>query len=354
MPKISFSQISEEGALIETGRPGRRQARRKLGYKPKRPVQQVVSELVEQSISGDDFQFSYRATRHERQWIMDSLGGFYEDRWIDDVLQLVKGGKEATVYQCAAHPSASLGGPAGRRGGAEAEEFIAAKVYRPRMFRNLKKDFIYREGRANLDSDGNVIKNHGMQNAMRKRSDYGLELLHTSWIEHEYATLRRLHQAGADVPTPYASANNAILMGFVGSEEMAAPTLNSIRLGRDEARQLFQRVLRNIEIMLANERVHADLSAYNILYWQGQITLIDFPQAISPHQNPDAYAIFTRDVQRICEYFALQGVRSQPRRLAAELWSSYQYRTGPEVHPALLDDQDEQDRRLWERLQRKL
>jgi len=40
------------------------------------------------------------ASRHERGWIVDSLGGFYEHRWLDDVIRLVKGGKEANVYQC--------------------------------------------------------------------------------------------------------------------------------------------------------------------------------------------------------------------------------------------------------------
>ncbi len=93
--------------------------------------------------------------------------------------------------------------------------------------------------------------------------------------------------------------------------------------------------------------VHADLSAYNILYWEGKITLIDFPQAISPHENRNAYRIFERDVTRVCEYFARQGVRSNPPRLAAELWTHFKYRLTPDVHPRLLDEQSETDRAYW-------
>ncbi|NIT56687.1 MAG: serine protein kinase RIO, partial [Aliifodinibius sp.] len=76
-----------------------------------------------------------------------------------------------------------------------------------------------------------------------------------------------------------------------------------VDLERDEAQLLFDRVIHNVELMLKHNRVHADLSAYNILYWEGEIILIDFPQAISPVNNQSAYLIFKRDMLRICEYF---------------------------------------------------
>ena len=46
------------------------------------------------------------------------------------------------------------------------------------------------------------------------------------------------------------------------------------------------------------------------LYWEGRITLIDFPQVVSLHRNSRAISILERDVERICEYFAGQGVTS--------------------------------------------
>ncbi len=88
---------------------------------------------------------------------------------------------------------------------------------------------------------------------------------------------------------------------------------------------LFDRVLRNIEIMLSNERIHGDLSAYNILYMNGKIVLIDFPQVVSPKINKHAYVIFSRDVERICAYFRQQGVSSDPHKLAEEIWTSRGY-----------------------------
>ncbi len=284
----------------------------------------------------DAFDFSYSASRHERVWITDSLGSFYEEHWFDDVLRLIKGGKEASVYQCLGNATTQA-------------DFIAAKVYRPRMFRNLRKDHVYREGRSNLNSSGNAITDDGMLYAMRKRTEYGQRLLHTSWIEYEYQALETLYAAGADVPQPYARGNNAILMEYIGDANGAAPTLNSIDLDRDEAKALFQRVLYNVEILLNHNLVHADLSAYNILYWGGEITLIDFPQAISPLVNQNAYTIFERDITRICEYFQRQRVSSNPKEIAAKMWAGHQYQMFPELDPRYLDDENEDDRRQWER-----
>jgi RIO kinase 1 len=307
------------------------------GASPRRRPAEANLELAVQIDTEDSFDFSYHASRHERVWIVDSLGGFYDGQWVDDVLRLIKGGKEAHVYQCLANPSVTgLGQP-----------YIAAKVYRPRKFRNLKNDHLYREGRQNLDADGRGITDDGMQHAMAKRTTYGLELLHTSWIVHEYKTLQVLHQAGLDVPRPLATADNAILMSYIGDEEVPASTLNGVSLGRKEAQRLFERVLHNIEGMLAHRRIHADLSAYNILYWDGEITLIDFPQAIEPEANRNAYRIFERDVIRVCDYFSRQGVKANPPQLAAGLWKAHHYHQIPDVHPGLLNPEDEKDQAYW-------
>ena len=153
--------------------------------------------------------------------------------------------------------------------------------------------------------------------------------MHTSWIEHEFRTLQILFDAGCDVPKPYASDHNAILMDYVGDEGYAAPTLNGVKLYPSRVQRVFDQIVYNLEIMLDNERVHGDLSAYNILYWDGEITLIDFPQAINPNKNPNAYQIFQRDVTRICDYLITQGVSVRSKFLADDLWRSRGYSKAP-------------------------
>jgi RIO kinase 1 len=68
---------------------------------------------------------------------------------------------------------------------------------------------------------------------------------------------------------------------------------------------------------------NSDLSAYNILYWAGEVTLIDFPQVTHSQSNSHAQMILERDLQRVCEYFAEQGANHDHQRIARQLWQHY-------------------------------
>ena len=83
----------------------------------------------------------------------------------------------------------------------------------------------------------------GALHAIAKRTSFGEQLRHQSWISYEYNTLQALAAAGADVPRPYAMANNAILMDYIGDLSEAAPALNEISLDKTEACLLFERLL---------------------------------------------------------------------------------------------------------------
>jgi RIO kinase 1 len=315
-----------------------------FGIDKRRPFQKMTWKLIkeeraykhDQDDSSANFKFTYKAARFEEWWLLESLGEFYEHKWITDVLMRVKGGKEASVYLC-------------RSGPAVDSPLAAAKVYRPRSLRNLKNDGQYRQGRTDLDENGNAVYKDGDLHAMEKRTSYGEELRHQSWIAYEFTTLETLHAAGADVPKPYVMEKNAILMEYIGDMGNAAPPLTAITLEPEEVRPLYERVIHNIDLLLRHKRIHGDLSAYNILYWDGEITLIDFPQVVDPEANPTAWNIFLRDVTRICQYFATQGLKRDARRLAAELWSSYGYKITKEVDPRDLDAENKDDRRLWEK-----
>jgi RIO kinase 1 len=307
---------------------------------PSHSNQRARSDITDLAETSDTFDFTYNASHHERKWITDSLGGFYDGQWLVDVLRLLKGGKEASVYLCTVNPAVKL-----------ASNHIAAKVYRPRQFRNLKNDHLYREGRIELDQDGIQIIDDRTLHAIHKRTEYGRRAMHTSWIEHEYQTMRTLSTAGVDIPYPHARGDNAILMEYIGDSHVAAPTLNTIKLDAREAQSLFNRLLQNLDLMLANQRVHADFSAYNILYWEGEIKIIDFPQAINPHENHNSYWIFQRDIQRLCEYFQHQGLQLKPKQIADELWTAHGLAIQHKPNPAYLDDQNDDDIFCWNQVE---
>lgn len=298
-----------------------REAHRRRKNKPKKrenndDVRQIMRDLRKMSDSIDTWVPSYAQSldpkHHERQWVINSVAPFYQDQIITDITRIIKGGKEANVYVCTGHP-------------AGAYELLAAKLYRPRMLRHLKNDAIYKAGRQLRDAEGKQIKGRREKLALRKKTDFGKQVDIMWWIGNEFITQQKLHAAGADVPRPIGHRGNTILMEYVGDAYHPAPTLSEIRLDDNEAAPLFRRVMDNISLMLNHHLVHGDLSAYNILYWNGRIHIIDFPQMVEARHNPHAYELLLRDVTRICDYFAGCGVTdaADPEALTNALWAPY-------------------------------
>jgi RIO kinase 1 len=229
----------------------------------------------------------------------DALMTFIEEDWITDVVHVLKSGKEGTVYCCRA---ASHTG----------QEFLAAKVYRSREHRLFHNNAVYQEGRW--------IPDRRLRRAVANKSRTGREVQADSWVAHEFETLQRLHNAGAAVPQPFARSGQALLMTYVGDYAEPAPLLQHAGLSVEEADPLFRRLLREVELWLDCGCVHADLSPFNILYWEGKPTVIDFPQAVDPATNPQARELLTRDLANLCRFFARFGVRADAETLAGGLW----------------------------------
>jgi RIO kinase 1 len=306
----------EETAYVQAkagrGSMDRRKPTRKASYESNADVQRWLQEqAVEEGGIKPEFNPTFLASLRDAPWILSSLTQFYEEDLISDVLHVVKSGKEATVYCCAADPSTGM-------------EYLAAKVYRPRMFRSLKNDAIYRQSRVQYDEDGRVVRTNQRGHASRKGSEQGRASRVSSWIEYEYQTQSLLYDIGANVPKPVMQIGNAVLMEYIGEVGAPAPLLREVTLSQEEAQPLFERIMHNIELCLAHNCVHGDLSAYNILYWQGAISIIDFAQAVDPRYNADVLSLFMRDVERVCQYFARYGVMADAKELARDLWMRYQ------------------------------
>ncbi len=307
--------FDDEGYYVNGDRAAHRQRPfTRLKKQKKKNKKQRMADLTDFSDDANDWVPSYAAAldplHHERQWVIDSVGPFYHDEIITDLTRLVKGGKEANVYACDAHPNMGM-------------EMIAAKLYRPRSLRSLKNDAIYKAGRQLRDESGKQLKGRRVKLALRKKTKFGKHVDIQWWIGNEYRTQTKLYEEGADVPQPIAHQGNTILMAYIGDEYGPAPTLSEVSLPRAEAQPLFERVMDNVALMLDNHFVHGDLSAYNILYWEGEITIIDFPQLVEARHNPHAFELLQRDIQRVCEYFSKQGVRADARQLTIDLWQPY-------------------------------
>jgi RIO kinase 1 len=234
-----------------------------------------------------------------------ALDHFLGEGLVTDVVRIIKTGKEASVHLCRANRSTT------------GEELLALKVYHPLDRRDFRDESIYR--------DGEWIKERRIRVALEKKTRFGREVQGALWVSREWETLRALSEAGAPVPRPLAATEDAILMTYVGDEETAAPQLRSVRPEPEEARDLFEQVMRAVQLLLYRNVIHGDLSAYNVLVWEGEATVIDLPQAVDPRKNRHAEEMLRRDVTRICEHFARFGVTSSPARLAADLWNGWRF-----------------------------
>lgn len=211
----------------------------------------------------------------------------------------INDGKEATVYCCLGHQ----------------DQHYAAKVYRDRRFRAFANESTY--------LDPNSVGDRRLAKAIRKRSKIGRRTSQRLWIQREWQALNMLYEAGASVPEPLDHAPDAILMELIGTGNEAAPMLAQVQLNQPEAERAWRCIIDDIETLLSCGLIHGDLSAYNILYHQGQPRLIDLPQVLDIDGPGDSWTLFHRDISNIAGYFARQGLEIDALDLAIRLWQKY-------------------------------
>jgi RIO kinase 1 len=99
----------------------------------------------------------------------------------------------------------------------------------------------------------------------------------TGWMAaHEYQMTRQAWKGGCLVPTPARRVENMFSMRYLG--DGPAPRLSDVEL--PDPQRLLNEVLEGIEGLARAGVVHSDLSAYNILYFDGKPWFIDFSEAI--------------------------------------------------------------------------
>jgi RIO kinase 1 len=282
----------------------------KRSFEANPDVQRWLSEAQEGEGAKAPFAPEALVGRRDGDWVLSSLTQFYEQDLIADVLREVKSGKEATVFCCSAGPAAG-------------SELLAAKIYRPRMFRSLSNDAQYREGREPRDESGKIVRGSGNHGIPGRNTAKGRALQVSSWIGYEYATQELAYGLGIRTPRPYAQTGNGLLMEYLGDEETVAPRLCEIEVGRGEAQDLLDGLVEDIEKLLRGHRIHGDLSAYNLLAWEGRPYIIDFAQAVDPRQGDDSRTLLFRDVARVESALRPYGARIDARAVADRMWWSY-------------------------------
>jgi RIO kinase 1 len=215
-----------------------------------------------------------------RDWLV--TGGYRDTR-----LGVVKTGKESEVHLVA------------RTSGGRTT-LLAEKRFKARDRRGFQNDSMFR----GVWGEGTRREHR----AMKKNTRFGHEAAQARWIAQEWDSLVRLHDAGATVPPPVELLDDGYLMAFIGDQQRAAPRLSEVDLEPAVARRVWDELIDEIAVLVSADRVHGDLSAFNVLWWRERAVLIDFSQTVEIVTHPDAHELLVRDITTLGRYFSRRGV----------------------------------------------
>lgn len=225
------------------------------------------------------------------------LNELHKMDFLDELISGIKTGKEASVYL-----------------GRNSRGLVAVKIYTDVRVRSFKQDAAYRQGR--------FIGDTRMEKAIDHRSHKGLDARQTLWVQEEFKQMQHLQAQGVTVPKAIAVNGLALVMEFIGDEQgNPAPRISDLKMGRDEAENAFRQSLQNLKGIVSAGRVHGDYSAFNILWHNQQAVVIDFPQVMDLHRNPNAKALLERDVHSLCKSFVRQGLHIDESKVLREIRS---------------------------------
>jgi RIO kinase 1 len=129
-----------------------------------------------------------------------------------------------------------------------------------------------------------------------------------AWCRKEYSNLMIAKEAGCTVPQPIMYKNNVLVMQFIG-DETAAPLIKDVEL--DDPAAAYKHLVRDLNRLYHAGLVHADVSEFNVLWWQDLPWLIDIGQGVLT-THPRAKAFLERDAENVAKYFTKLGVRTTP------------------------------------------
>jgi len=133
-----------------------------------------------------------------------------------------------------------------------------------------------------------------------------------AWTRKEYANLKRALAANVRVPEPIAVQRNALAMEYIGEGGDPAPTLHDVRLENPEtAYDVIREYMRRL---YSAGLVHGDLSEYNVVVYDGELTIIDVGQAVTVH-HPNADDFLRRDCRNVANFFSRAGADADEEEL---------------------------------------
>jgi RIO kinase 1 len=137
-----------------------------------------------------------------------------------------------------------------------------------------------------------------------------------AWAQKEYLNLARMQEAGVRVPSPQRVAGNVLVMEYIGDESQPAPVIRTVAI--DDPAPVVDDITENLRRIQHAKLVHADFSEYNLLFWDGQVVVIDVGQAV-PLEHSRAEEWFRRDMENAARFMRKLGIPRTAEQLAQRI-----------------------------------
>ncbi|XP_030036490.2 serine/threonine-protein kinase RIO3 [Manduca sexta] len=128
------------------------------------------------------------------------------------------------------------------------------------------------------------------------------------WAEKEMHNMMRLQKIGINCPEMVCLKKHVLVMSFIGRDNKPAPKLRDVILKPEKWESVYHEVVDGMHKMYnVGHIIHADLSEYNILWWDNKCWFIDVSQSVQP-DHPNGLEFLLRDCRNIANFFEKKGV----------------------------------------------
>lgn len=123
------------------------------------------------------------------------------------------------------------------------------------------------------------------------------------WVKKEFKNLESLYKAKVSAPVAYGYLENVLVMSLVENEEgEPAAALQDVDPKELEGNVVYEQLVDNLAKMIYGAKlIHADFSAYNVLWTGKKVVVIDVGQAVG-FKHPRAREFLDRDFANVAKY----------------------------------------------------
>ncbi|KAH8341397.1 hypothetical protein KR059_005844 [Drosophila kikkawai] len=312
IPRCGF-KVNKEGEMITKHDPqlcAVRNAQRVMSFPPEFPTgdgagfdmklsNKVFNQLRAYSRRG-------RSDKHEKvataEMGLDAstrllLYKLINNQILEQINGIISTGKEAVILHANSDANYTGSNEHGHQSGVLMPAHLLPKECAIKIFKTTLNEFKQR--------DRYIKDDYRFKDRFSKQNH---RVIINMWAEKEMHNLMRMQAIGLNVPDVVVLKKHVLVMRFIGDNHNAAPKLKDARLSAAELSCAYEEIVAAMH-KLYNEAklVHADMSEYNILWFEGKCWFIDVAQSVEP-KHPSALEFLMRDCGNIVNFFERRGL----------------------------------------------